>query len=360
MFRIGERTAHLECSLSAEIPADLRHRLLAVAEADLADPDEIGSLDREFGQALAEACLQLLAHARMGPTDVSGIGSHGQTIRHRPPRHGAPGFTWQIGDPNIIAQVTSIDTVADFRRRDVAVGGQGAPLVPAFHDWLFGVSDRRRSVVNIGGMANVTLLPGRSHAVAGFDTGPGNALMDSWTARHLGMPFDHGGEWARSGRVIDGLLATLLEHPFLSMIPPKSTGREEFNVAWLDDVLARREPVAPADVQATLMEFTAVTISQSLRRAMPLCDEILLCGGGAHNSSLAARLGELCAPATVTDTLAAGLDPDWVEAGAFAWLAHRTLQGLPGNLPEVTGARESVSLGGIYPGARGKLFSNRE
>lgn len=341
-------------AVSFPIPDALRRRLLALCETDSMQPEEAGLADRELGICLAEAALALLAKTGVPAADVSAIGSHGQTIRHRPSRPGAaqPGFSWQIGDPNSIAEQTGICTVADFRRRDVAAGGQGAPLVPAFHLAAFGSKERDRIVLNIGGMANLTLLPAAApERVRGFDTGPGNVLLDGWIRRHLARDFDADGAWARSGLVESNLLLRLLEHPFFSLPAPKSTGREEFNLTWLDRQIEETgQKIRARDVQATLVELTATSICHAVHEAMPGCPEIYLCGGGSRNVYLVERLRMLLEPARLSSTAALGLDPDWVEASAFAWLAHRRLAALPGNLPAVTGASRPVVLGGIYPG----------
>jgi len=349
----GSRAQFVE-AVSFPIPDALRGRLLALCEADSIQPEDAGRADREFGICLAEAALALLAKTGVSASEISAVGSHGQTIRHRPARPGTaePGFSWQIGDPNSIAEQTGIRTVADFRRRDVAAGGQGAPLVPAFHLAAFGSNEHDRVVLNIGGMANVTLLPAAApEQVRGFDTGPGNVLLDGWIRRHLNRDFDADGAWARSGLVESNLLLRLLEHPFFSLPAPKSTGREEFNLAWLEQQIdATQQKIRTTDVQATLVELTATSICRAVHDAMPGCPEVYLCGGGSRNAYLVERLATMLEPSPLSSTAVLGLDPDWVEASAFAWLAHRRLAGLPGNLPAVTGASKAVVLGGIYPG----------
>jgi anhydro-N-acetylmuramic acid kinase len=348
----GRGVSLLETSSKA-IPADLRHRLLILTEAPLVSLEEVGELDRVLGVLLAEAALELLEKAGIPTRDVRAIGSHGQTVRHRPPRGGKYGFSTQIGDPNTIAELTGICTVADFRRRDVAAGGQGAPLVPAFHDRIFREPGIDRVIANIGGISNISLLPGESIApVSGFDTGPGNTLMDAWTLRHRDQPFDRGGQWAKTGRLNEELLGDLMAHPFLTMSPPKSTGREEFNLVWLGEALSALPGIEPQDVQATLLEFTARTLSNGIRLSMPTCKEVFLCGGGAMNHFLVDRLKALLAEQRVATTESLGVHPDWVEACAFAWLAHQTLEGESGNLPAATGASRQACLGGIYPGER--------
>jgi len=306
-------------------------------------------LDVELGRLFAAAANALLKKAGLSATQVAAIGSHGQTLRHYP--DGATPSTLQIGDPNLIAELTGITTVADLRRRDMAAGGQGAPLVPAFHAGVFRQTGSNRAILNIGGIANLTLLPaGAAAPVTGFDTGPGNGLMDAWIEQHHGQAYDRDGEWAASGHVHPGLLERLLHDPYFDRTPPKSTGREYFNLAWLQPRLEPFADLAPRDVQATLCELSARSIAEALQESLGSVDEVLICGGGVHNRTLRQRLEELLTPARVTSTAGAGLDPDWVEAAAFAWLARQTLNGEPGNLPSVTGASHPVVLGGIYPG----------
>jgi anhydro-N-acetylmuramic acid kinase len=297
-----------------------------------------------MGTFFADCALDLIAHARVERDAVRAIGHHGQTIFHEPT--GKEPFTMQIGDPNVVAANTGICTVADFRRLDMALGGQGAPLVPAFHAWCFGVPEESRAVVNIGGIANITALQ-PNHAATGFDTGPGNTLLDLWVRRHRGENFDRNGAWAASGKVSEALLADLLKEPYFSVPPPKSTGRELFNMPWLDARLSRHSAAAPADVQATLAELTAATIVTGVERALRECRRLIVCGGGAHNADLMARLRRLSGIGVDT-TAAFGIAPDWVEGAAFAWLARARLRNEPGNVPSVTGARRLATLGGVY------------
>ena len=308
--------------------------------------DDVGRLDTALGQALAVAALQLLADSGVAAGDVRAIGSHGQTLRHQP--EGALPFTMQLGDGNVIAERTGITTVADFRRRDVAAGGHGAPLVPAFHAAVLSDPGERRAILNIGGIANLTLLP-PDGSVRGFDTGPGNGLMDAWTMRHRGERYDRSGEFADAGRSNDALLQALLAEPWLALPPPKSTGRDQFHIEWLELRLAGRD-LSPADVQATLNVFTARTIADALRSTLPGCTRVLVCGGGVHNPVLLRNLATQLPGVAVESTAAQGLDPDFVEAMAFAWLARETLAGRPGNLPAVTGARGPRVLGSIHHG----------
>lgn len=326
----------------------LRERILRLAAGDPAGDaiDAAGELDTELGVWFARAADELLQKSGIPPAQIRAIGSHGQTIRHRP--NGRHPFSWQIADPNAIAARTGISVVADFRRRDLAFGGQGAPLVPAFHRAVFSDPHQARAVVNIGGIANVTLLPADQHRVTGFDTGPGNVLMDAWSGRQLKQPHDTDGAFAATGQVDAGLLQALLADSYFSMPPPKSTGREHFNAAWLDRHL-RDTRISVQDVMATLAELTAQSILDAVLHHAVHTERVLICGGGAHNLHLMQRLESLFGESRVESTAQYGIHPDWVEAMAFAWLAHETLAGRPGNLPEVTGATRATILGAIYP-----------
>jgi len=322
----------------------LKSRIAALVDApERVSLDEIGQLDVAVAQAFARSALQLMRDAGVSPGAVSAIGCHGQTLRHRTDLP-IP-FTWQIGDPNTLAELTGLDVVADFRRRDVAAGGQGAPLLPVFHDQVFRSDGEDRVILNLGGIANVTMLK-RGAVVSGFDTGPANRLLDAWIARHRPDAFDHDGAWAATGRSDPALLTELLDEPYLKQPPPKSTGRELFNLVWLDKKLGGIER-RPEDVQATLLEYTAATVAADVRRYAPDAS-VYVCGGGAHNPALLAALARRIAPNRVATTAALGLDPDYVEAIAFGWFARRTLAGLPSNAPSVTGARGPRVLGGIY------------
>lgn len=324
----------------------LRRDILALSQADaMVSPDRLARLDHHIGAALADAACVLLSNLGTTPQAVTAIGSHGQTLRHAP-RGDAP-FTWQLGDPNLIAERTGITTVADFRRRDVAAGGQGAPLMPAFHAALLTSRDEDVAVLNLGGIANLTLLP-RSGEVAGFDTGPANALMDAWILRQRGVPCDIGGRFAASGKVDAALLDTLLADPWFALAPPKSTGRDQFHLGWLHERIGTRT-LAAEDVQATLLELTARSVSQALARTQPDTHRVLVCGGGVHNGELMRRLAALNPGTDIASTASSGIDPDFVEAMGFAWLARETLAGHAGNLPSVTGARGPRVLGAIHP-----------
>ncbi len=333
-----------------ELPAPIRKQIGTASHSGENEIERIGPLDRELGRLFAAAAMALLEKSGRNPGDIRAIGSHGQTIRHRPPSGGSgPGsFTLQLGDPNTIAESTGITTVADFRRRDIAAGGEGAPLAPAFHAAAFATPGINRAVVNIGGIANASLLQGKELCM-GFDTGPGNTLLDHWIQRHCGEGYDCDGLWAARGAVDQALLDGLLDHPYFAVAGPRSSGKEAFNLTWLDERLQSHPGLAPADVQATLAEFTAKSIAIAISDCNIGVTEVYACGGGAHNGDLMQRLATHIAPASLASTAALGLDPDWVEAVTFAWLAHRTLEGLAGNAPAVTGALGPRVLGGIYP-----------
>ncbi len=326
-------------------PRALRADILALATTRASiSLDDYGALDVAIGACFADGALALLRDTGVEREKVAAIGSHGQTVRHRP--HGKHPFTLQIGDAAVIAERTRIQTIADFRRADVAAGGQGAPLLPALHAALFAAPDHTRVVVNLGGIANITILaPGRD--VLGFDTGPANCLLDAWALRHLGTPRDENGGFAKSGRVDRDLLRNLLADAYFAAPAPKSTGREYFNLDWLD---ARVRADAKAeDVQATLLALSATSVANAIRAHAADVREVFACGGGVHNPALMDALRTELAPATLHDTSALGLDPDYVEAAGFAWLARARLAGAPGNLPAVTGARGPRVLGAIYP-----------
>jgi len=337
---------------SRDTPPDpaLRESLLHLSQevAGVSLP-MLGELDQRVAELFAQAALELMESAGLSPADITAIGSHGQTLYHAPD---APyPFSLQIGDPNVIAARTGIPVVTHFRGADIAAGGQGAPMVPAFHAAMFHDRTEPRCLVNIGGIANITLLPaeGDDAEVIGFDTGPGNALLDAWTAEHLGEPKDTDGAWAQSGRLDESLLSRMLQDPYFQRPPPKSSGRDSFNLDWVRQRIASgHRPPDPATVQRTLCELTARTIAAAIESHGLGRERVLLCGGGAHNRFLRERLNALLAPRPLEDTGDYGLAVDWVEAAAFAWLAMRTIKGMPGNMPAVTGARESVVLGGVY------------
>jgi len=326
------------------LPADLTAALLTLSQSNAPVSLElVGQLETRLGTAFAEAVNAFCAAHGIAPEQIRAIGSHGQTVRHDP--NGAVPYTLQLGDANLIAELTGITTVADFRRRDVAAGGQGAPLVPAFPRALFAQSGENRAVLNIGGIANVTLLSGDG-AVGGFDTGPGNGLMDAWCRRHWGIAFDDGGRRAAAGEIDAELLERLLLDPWLQLPPPKSTGRDYFQLDWLDYHLQGLH-LSPESVLHTLNAFTARSIADALSMADFGAEAVLVCGGGVHNALLMRHLQALL-PCPVHSTAALGVDPDYVEAMAFAWLAKQCLDGLPGNVTDVTGAAGPRILGAIH------------
>ncbi len=326
----------------------LRHLLADTIAASDLNVDQLGALDVELGELIAASVNELIETAKIDRKSVLAIGSHGHTLRHRPQLNFP--FTWQIGDPNVIAERTGITTVADFRRRDIAAGGQGAPLVPAFHESVFSSAEQARVVLNIGGIANVTILPSKNSGadVFGFDTGPGNALLNDWIQRHQNSAFDENGDWAKSGICNSELLNHLMKNDYFSRSFPKSCGREQFNLNWLEECLFHFENLRACDIQATLVELTASTVADAIHAQQFNAEEIFVCGGGAHNQYLMSRLAALTGmKLNKTDSL--GVPADWVEAMAFAWLAWQTMNNLPGNIPSVTGAKRATILGAIYP-----------
>lgn len=326
------------------MPAGLRAELLALCSSG---PDELARAaiaEQQWVEIAAQGIFSILHQESLQPSEIRAIGSHGQTVRHEPSR----GFSVQIGNPALLAERTGITVVSDFRRRDLAAGGQGAPLVPTFHQALFDDGRTHRAILNIGGFSNLTLIE-PDQPVRGFDCGPGNVLMDAWIQCKQGLDFDREGQWALKGRIAPALLDSLLNTPFFKTNGPKSTGRELFNLNWLAQHLACLPEMPAEDVQATLLELTARSIIESLRAAQEKTDELLVCGGGAHNRALMNRLAELLPSRRVATTAAYGLPPDWIEAMAFAWLAHCCLEGIPANCPSVTGAKGLRILGAIYP-----------
>jgi anhydro-N-acetylmuramic acid kinase len=335
----------VRAALTHPYPDDLRTRLLELAQGDGATTlDEIGALDARIAACFAQAALALLERANVSPRAVRAIGSHGQTLRHRP--NAQPRFTMQLGDPNLIAERTGITTVADFRRADFAAGGHGAPLLPIFHAALFARPGEVRSVLNLGGIANLTVLQADGR-VLGFDIGPANGLLDAWCALNTGAAFDRDGAFAARGQVDPALLQRLLDEEYFRAAPPKSTGREQFHLEWLRARL-RDDSRKPENVQATLVELTARSVADAVRAYAGAARELLVCGGGTHNPLLMRALQAALAPLPVHSTLEHGVDPDYVEATAFAWLARERLAGRPGNLPSVTGAKGPRMLGGIF------------
>jgi len=322
-------------------PSALRSELGALQRSGNDEVHRAAIAANALMDCCSDAVSKLLTQAGYAPRDVAALGLHGQTIRHRPDL----GYTSQLANPARLAEQTGITVVADFRSRDIAAGGQGAPLVPAFHAVIFGGTAEHRAVINVGGIANITDLPPNG-AVCGFDTGPGNTLIDAWCERHRGVSFDRDGGWAASGTVIAELLAGLEADAYFELPPPKSTGREYFNLVWLERHL--KASYAPVDVQRTLVALTTHTIARAVTRYCPDATEILVCGGGANNALLVGDLEAALKPRAVRRTAALGVPVNEVEALAFAWLARETLAGRAGNLPAVTGARGSRVLGAIY------------
>ncbi|OIQ24468.1 anhydro-N-acetylmuramic acid kinase [uncultured Vibrio sp.] len=329
------------------MPETLKNDLLAICIGQKTDLKTVGEIDHQLGHLFAEAVLQLLDKSNTEASKITAIGNHGQTVFHQPT--GEQPFTMQLGDANIIATRTGIDTVADFRRKDMALGGQGAPLVPAFHSTIFSPKTSTVVALNIGGISNISVLR-PNNKVLGYDTGPGNMLMDAWGQRHTGNKFDKDAGFAKQGLVNVQLLEALLKEGYFSKPAPKSTGRELFNLPWLENKLKTFDKVSAQDVQRTLCEFTAVTIANEvLLYQLGDSPELLVCGGGGHNPLLMTRLAELLPQWQVASTNSKGVDADYMEAMAFAWLAQRRMHGLNSNLPEVTGASQLASLGVIYP-----------
>jgi len=330
-------------------PAELRAALMALQAPGDHEIHRESLAANALARLYALCVADLLEQAGVAAAQVCAIGVHGQTIRHQP----AAGYTRQTNNPALLAELSGIDVIADFRSRDIAAGGQGAPLVPAFHQAVF--SDPAQTIVlaNIGGIANISILDPASDTAAGFDTGPGNALMDGWIFRHRGRHYDDNGEWAASGRVDAALLQALLQEPYLALPPPKSTGRDLFHADWLAARLAPFGMLAPVDVQATLARYTAVTLAEAIHRHAPAAKALYICGGGAFNThlleELRAALAHLNQPIAVAATDTLGMAAQQVEALAFAWLAQRFIARLPGNLPAVTGALGPRILGALYP-----------
>lgn len=344
LVSFSDNRTRIHATHSTPYPDALRQRLIQLSQ-NHGTPDDIGELDHNVGDLFAQTARKAIEKAGVASTDVVAIGSHGQTIRHQP--LGTAPFSMQIGDPNLIAERTGITTVADFRRRDMAAGGQGAPLVPAFHRAFFGSDTEDRCILNLGGIANISWLPGNSHdRVIGFDTGPANALMDAWCQLHTGRPFDDDGHWAQEGIVHQELLGDMLSDGYFSRPAPKSTGKEKFNLEWAKTLAHRHPEVSAEDVQRTLLELTVVSIARQLPQSPEMT--IFACGGGTRNSLLMRELRRTCSPLTLSSTADLGLDPQWVEPVAFAWLAKQTLERRSGNLPEVTGASGERILGAVY------------
>lgn len=347
---------NLVASAFVPMPEDLRANLAELLKSGETSLQKLGEIDHRLGVLYADCVNEFLAKNKLKPSQIKAIGCHGQTVWHAP--QGNFPFTMQIGDMNIVAARTGITTIADFRRKDMAFGGQGAPLVPAFHEAVFARPDQFTVVLNIGGISNISVLDPKSETI-GYDVSVGNALMDSWVEKHLGKRYDKNAEWAKTGEVISELLAEMLNEPFLQLPPPKSTGRELFNLAWLEKQFANLTAKSPAssvanfkleDIQYTLAEFTAQSITRELSQWKNEPNKVLLvCGGGARNPLLMERFNVLLPDWHVGTTNDYGVDVDYVEAAAFAWLAFQRMENLPSNMPSVTGASQAVSLGVIFP-----------
>lgn len=326
----------------------LRSQLLALNQSG---PDELhrsALAANALSRLYAQVVRSLLADAQLQAAQVRAIGAHGQTVRHQPGLHDGIGYSLQIQNPSLLAELSGIAVVADWRSRDVAAGGQGAPLVPAFHQAVFGQVGQDLAVLNVGGIANLSVLSAQGDAL-GFDCGPGNVLMDLWCQRHKGQAYDDAGRWAASGQVQADLLTRWMQEPFFHKAPPKSTGRDLFHAQWLDKHLAAGPALAPQDVQASLCALTAESIALAVSKHAPRSSRLMVCGGGAYNQCLMAMLQSRLPWLSVASTAESGLSPSQVEAAAFAWLARQTCLGLPGNLPKATGAKGARVLGGIYP-----------
>ena len=347
LVRFENDSPELLAASLTPMPDTLRETLTLLVEDRASHPlQTLACTEHELALLYADAVLGLLKQVNTEPAAVTAIGCHGQTVRHQPP------VSLQLGDASLLAARTGIDTVADFRRADLAAGGQGAPLAPAFHQAMLGGVDGR-AVLNIGGIANLTILADDNARVHGFDTGPGNGLMDSWHRQCRGEPFDRDGAWAATGQVNETLLAKLMANAFIQAPPPKSTGRDEFTSTWLARQLETLDPrPADHDIQTTLCEFTARSITEAIQAQAPDTREILVCGGGVHNRELMRRLQARLPGTTIASTASAGIDPDYMEAMAFAWLARQRILGQPGNLPSVTGASKAVILGGVWAAPR--------
>lgn len=347
----GGDSPHVMASAYQAFPPMLREQFLALQASG---PDEIhreSLAANALARCYADCVAQLLAHSGAPPETVRAIGAHGQTIRHQPGAEDGIGYTRQTQHPALLAELTGISVVADFRSRDIAAGGQGAPLVPAFHRALFGNAARTQVACNIGGISNISILPpsGSHLAVTGFDCGPGNVLLDLWIHRHRGAAYDAGGDWAKTGSVILPLLARMLEAPYFSQQPPKSTGRDLFHAEWLARQLQGFAAARPEDVQATLVALTGETIARDIRHYAPTASIVIVCGGGAHNAAILDHLRDALPGVGITTSDTFGIPPHQVEALAFAWLARQCVRGLPGNEPAVTGAAGPRVLGAIYP-----------
>ena len=335
-------------TICLELPENFKDDIKSLINPGKNEINRLMALDVQLGKLFSEAVNEVINKAKIKKVDIAAIGSHGQTLRHYPTAEHPS--TLQIADPNIIAEITGITTVADFRRKDVAAGGQGAPLVPAFHEQIFRDENKNRVILNLGGIANITVLPAdKNIPVTGFDTGPANTLMNHWVQQQQDKNYDEDGKWAESGKVNKDFLKELLNDDYFKLLPPKSTGTEYFNPAWLTKKLSTFPFLSAEDVQASLTALTATTVKDAIKLCKFEIDELIICGGGVHNNYLLQLLKQDLPSVEINSSEKYGLDPDYVEATAFAWLAKQTIERQTGNLPEVTGARRKVILGGIYP-----------
>ena len=334
---------------SAPFPEALRAELLALNASGDNELHRAALAGNALAHVYASQVHSLLTQCHKTPDDIRAIGAHGQTVRHRPQEFDGTGYTLQLNQPALLAELCGMDVVADFRSRDVAAGGQGAPLVPPFHQAFFAKPGHATAVLNIGGISNISILGADPENILGFDCGPGNALMDTWCQRHTGQAYDAQGAWAASGEVDEALLADLQSDPYFSKPPPKSTGRDLFNTAWLGQKLAARKDASPVNVQTTLTELTAWACADSIRKSSPSCQTLIVCGGGALNQELMRRLQHRLPNALVESSDKHGLPPLQVEATAFTWLAQQAVERKIGSLKSVTGARGARILGSIYP-----------
>lgn len=341
--------AHYSCPFSPE----LQQELLALNQVTNNELHRAALAANQLAKLYAQTVHELLNRQGLKASNIQAIGVHGQTIRHRPKEFDGIGYTLQINNPALLAELTQIKVIADFRSRDVAAHGQGAPLVPAFHLAVFASNSQNIAVLNLGGISNISLLPANAantqQAIVGFDCGPANALLDGWCFRHKGLSFDESGKWAAQGQVNPTLLNQLLAEPFFQLQPPKSTGRDLFNLDWLDQKLIGFKELSPQDVQSTLAQLSAQSVVDTLKQQHFKADQLLVCGGGAFNLDLMQRLQKLMAGTKVNDTSVADLPPMQVEAAAFAWLAKQHCESLPGNLVSATGAIGPRILGACYP-----------
>jgi anhydro-N-acetylmuramic acid kinase len=348
LIDINQHECQLKHAKTYSFDEKLHQQLLKLIVEQESKLFDFGEIDIKLGQFIASCINQFLAEYRIEPKQVIAIGSHGQTIFHSP-NSNYP-FSMQIGNANEIAQLTAITTVADFRQRDIAADGQGAPLVPAYHKEVFGSEVNNRVILNIGGMSNLTIIPAdKNESVFGFDSGPGNVLMDAWIFKKKALKYDANGDWAKSGQINEPLLNSLLSEPFFRQQIPKSTGRELFNLAWLETKIDNiKSPISDEDIQATLLALTTVSIAEAIKLYAAKTTEIYLCGGGAQNKALCSQLESLLTNTIISDTEVLGIHPDWVEACAFAWLAYKNIAREEIDLTSVTGAKSPVILGATY------------